>query len=167
MGTTQKRGPTYVPKQRADRRAVVVERELKRLHAQHGTVNPQMLVDEARSLTSPLHRYFEWDDEVAAHKFRLAQAYQMIQASKFVVVLNKQREGQLLPEVVHACPEVRMLLPVFRGGGFGLRDAVLGRKDSRARFIEERRGVLLSWCRSVIDVPEFDEVRLRIEKWLG
>jgi hypothetical protein len=175
MGTTTKRAraakPTYLTREqvgkRREHKSVIVDKELERLHSLHGTVNPQMLVDEARKPTSPLHPLFEWDDAVAGDKYRLIQAYNMIQASKFVVVLNAQRKGQLMPDVVHASPEVRALLPVFRGEGFSFRDQVLARHDSRARFIEEKRGALRSWCNSVIDVQEFDDIRGQIEKWLG
>ena len=35
---------------------------------------PQTLVNAARSRSSPLHKYFEWDDQKAAEKYRVTQA---------------------------------------------------------------------------------------------
>ena len=32
------------------------------------------IVEEARKKNSPLHDFFEWDDSIAAEKYRLAQA---------------------------------------------------------------------------------------------
>lgn len=41
-------------------------------------LTPKMVVDDARSPTSPLHPAFQWDDKAAAEEFRLSQARQMI-----------------------------------------------------------------------------------------
>jgi hypothetical protein len=43
-----------------------------------GVVSPRDVVDAAKSEVSPLHPYFEWDDTVAAEKFRLGQARNLL-----------------------------------------------------------------------------------------
>lgn len=40
----------------------------------NGPVSPQMVLDRARDESSPLHDCFEWDNDVAAEKYRLVQA---------------------------------------------------------------------------------------------
>lgn len=39
-----------------------------------GEVTPAQVVDDARPETSPTHGYFEWDNEVAAERYRESQA---------------------------------------------------------------------------------------------
>ena len=51
-----------------------LERKLKR------AVHAEDLVGIARPDTSPLHRYFEWDDTIAAQKYRVSQARYIITA---------------------------------------------------------------------------------------
>ena len=48
--------------------------------AREGNLTPQAVVDEARPETSPLHKGFEWDDALAAEKYRKVQATSMIRA---------------------------------------------------------------------------------------
>jgi len=40
-------------------------------------ISPQELLEKARNEDSELHKCFEWDDSVAAEKYRLIQARQM------------------------------------------------------------------------------------------
>jgi hypothetical protein len=45
---------------------------------------PDAIVEQARDVSSPLHRYFEWNDSKAAHKHRLDQARTMIRSIEIV-----------------------------------------------------------------------------------
>lgn len=55
--------------------AETVQTELSRIADSNGGVlDPQMVVNESRSESAPLHRLFEWDDTVAAEKYRVVQA---------------------------------------------------------------------------------------------
>lgn len=56
-----------------------------------GMLTPEDVVEEARHKTSPLHKQFCWDDDKAAHQFRLLQARTMIQACVKYVELNGNR----------------------------------------------------------------------------
>jgi len=60
-------------------KTTIVLRELKHIEKTHsGTLKPEYVVDSAEHKSSPLHEYFEWDDTVASHKWRLQQASSMI-----------------------------------------------------------------------------------------
>lgn len=49
------------------------------LIARHGgRISPADVLDEAKDESSPLHEYFEWDDDEAAERYRLAQASSLI-----------------------------------------------------------------------------------------
>lgn len=41
---------------------------------------PDQVIQVARPKNSPLHKYFEWDDTLAAEKWRLKQAQQLVSA---------------------------------------------------------------------------------------
>jgi hypothetical protein len=43
------------------------------LHFPDG-VTPHQLLEVATPKSSPIHKYFDWNDESAAHKYRLDQA---------------------------------------------------------------------------------------------
>lgn len=54
--------------------ADVFGQEMERLESEHGQITANMLLDSARSSESRIHNYFEWNDSIAAEKFRLRQA---------------------------------------------------------------------------------------------
>lgn len=64
--------------------ANVVGKELEVL-AKNDNLNPESVLDLARDENSPLHNLFEWDDRVAAEKYRLGQARRIIQQ---IVIVN-------------------------------------------------------------------------------
>jgi len=72
--------------QSSDLDPVKVGRELDRLQKKHGLLTPELVLDSARPLSSPLHAGFEWDDCVAAEGYRLAQAGYLIRAVIMVPV---------------------------------------------------------------------------------
>ena len=53
--------------------------ELERLSSD-GAVSPETVLASAKDASSPLHKYFEWDDQKAAEKYRLYQARYLIRA---------------------------------------------------------------------------------------
>lgn len=75
--------------------------------AKAGDVTPSQVVDAARSTNSPLHSYFEWDDKVAANKFRADQADDMIRSVRVKYVSSGR-------ERVARAYTVRTLAPLPR-----------------------------------------------------
>ena len=79
--------------------------ELRRLaRANDGVLAPENVVNAARSVRSPLHKLFDWDDTAAAEKWRIHQARQVLRVTvEFVgsekspvrvfVSLTKDRTG--------------------------------------------------------------------------
>lgn len=55
-----------------------------------GLIQPQVVVEHAKSINSPLHGYFTWDDTEAAHKYRLWQARQLIALVRVKVIEHPQ-----------------------------------------------------------------------------
>lgn len=52
--------------------------ELERIYNENGELEPSKVVDESRPENAPLHSCFEWDDGIAAEKFREQQARNVI-----------------------------------------------------------------------------------------
>lgn len=65
--------------------------ELARIEAKHGGLKPATVVNESRPEDAVLHPVFEWDDEVAAEKYRNVQAGQIIRS---VRVVSESSEGE-------------------------------------------------------------------------
>lgn len=49
------------------------------IRERRGSLTPQIVLDEARDPLHPLHHRFEWDDSLAAEKYRLLQAQKLLQ----------------------------------------------------------------------------------------
>ena len=54
-------------------------------------VTPQEVLDKARDENTELHKCFEWDDSVAAEKYRLRQASDII---RNLVFIKKKKEDE-------------------------------------------------------------------------
>jgi hypothetical protein len=54
--------------------------EVRALEDSHGRVTPDKVVAAARNPKSALHRYIEWNDSIAAVKFRTEQAREIIRS---------------------------------------------------------------------------------------
>lgn len=55
--------------------------QLQAIRDEHGSLTPALVVDVARAPEHPLHSRFEWDDSVAAEKWRLEQAGQLLRVT--------------------------------------------------------------------------------------
>lgn len=51
---------------------------LEEIRRKRGTLTPAVVLDEARDPAHPLHHRFEWDDGVAAERWRRHQAHELI-----------------------------------------------------------------------------------------
>lgn len=161
---------TYLTQEEAreqdDDKQIVVDRELTKLYETHKKVDEELVIDAARDPRNPLHKYFEWDDSVAAHSWRKKQALDLILASKMVAQLAEQRKQP--PQVVGAeSTEVRRLVNAFRGEGFVLRTDALADKEMRTALVEKYKSKLRGWCRETVDIPELQSIRDAILGELG
>lgn len=58
----------------------IVARHLHGLERKYGILDAAVVVEDARDAESPLHRYFQWDNNVAAEEYRLEQARRLLRA---------------------------------------------------------------------------------------
>jgi len=55
-----------------------------------GELTPEGVVEHARSEDSPIHHLFEWDDDRAAHQYRIEQARELIRSVRVTVTVNER-----------------------------------------------------------------------------
>lgn len=65
--------------------------ELQRIYERDGVIDPETVVAESQTPSAPLHSCFEWDDEKAAHKYRITQAQNIIRA---IVVVDEAKQPE-------------------------------------------------------------------------
>lgn len=65
--------------------------ELQRIYERDGVIEPETVVAESKTPSAPLHSCFEWDDEKAAHKYRISQAQNIIRA---IVVVDEEKQPE-------------------------------------------------------------------------
>ena len=73
--------------------------EFERLYKAKGRLAPEDVVDASREETAPLHCCFEWNDEIAAEKYRIGQAGNIIRA--LVTVEPEEPRAQETRAFVH------------------------------------------------------------------
>lgn len=76
--------------------------ELQRIYQEKGRLNPSDIVEESRNDSAPLHPCFEWDDEIAAEKYRQTQAMQIVRS-----IVTIQESGKEEPQEVRAFVHVQ------------------------------------------------------------
>jgi hypothetical protein len=62
--------------------------ELERINAVFGMLTPELIVDAARDKNNPLHSLFDWNDTVAAEKWRMQQARTVLNNIEVTVISN-------------------------------------------------------------------------------
>lgn len=85
----------FVPQKGARVGPEIVGKHLDMLREQFkGELTPPDVLADARNPNSPLHAFFEWDDNEAAEQFRLQQARGLIRA---VVAIYREAKGTEKP----------------------------------------------------------------------
>jgi len=93
-----------------------------------GLVHPQDVVDAARPVHSPLHRFFLWDDTKAAEEYRKWQARELLQVT---VEIIKTKDGDVPMQVFCSLSTDRV------DGGYRAMVDVLSDKQLRAQLLED------------------------------
>ncbi len=139
-------GVRYVPKpgahiSRADAQAV--GEALEALAGMDG-VGAEEVVEAAADESSPLHPHFEWDDEVAAHKWRCWEARHLLHSVE--VVVSEAEDGEE-PETVRAFHVVSLTTdddtPATRR--YMTLDVVTAREDFAEQVVQKAKDELRSF----------------------
>jgi hypothetical protein len=101
--------------------------ELESIRAAHGGVlKPEHVVEFARNKRTALHSAFEWDDDVAAEKYRLTQARLIIR----IMVMPSPMTGELMPVNVSIMEDRKQ-----PGGGYRSAIDVMSNPEMRRKLL--------------------------------
>ena len=103
-----------------------------------GILSTEVVLEDARQDTSPLHRHFQWDDTIAAENYRRWQARSLI--AKCRITIEPRTESTIRAFVS---------LPSDRGleGGYRVMTTVLSEDDQREELISDMRNRVTYWTR--------------------
>jgi len=140
-----------------------IRNELERIRALHGGIlQAYDVLTEARNPDSPLHPMFEWDDQVAAHQYRLDQARALIREVRVEVVC---RDEMVLAPLYVRQPDAKSGY-VLVGEATANPAGILLQEDLAILALIERRNAIASSFG--IDEPgELKRARLFIEMRSG
>lgn len=138
--------PGTYPYRPRDRRKAM-ESELALLQTQNGGVlTAEAIVRQAEDPASALHTFFTWDDDLAASKWRLVEARQLITSIKML------QEGEQVRSLVS------LNVDRTKGGGYRRLEDVLGKPDLRQHLLETALAELNAIQRKYNALQELDEV---------
>lgn len=127
------------------KKIIVEELERIRTHDRQKMLKPRAVVEAARVKSNPLHTYFEWDNSIAAERYRLDQARDLI------VSVQITRDGIDNPfQAYVSLPSSR----IRKGGGYhGMAD-VMSSKELRLEMLKS----------AMNDLENFQERYRRLEE---
>lgn len=117
-----------------------MEAELQKIVDAGAALTPKGVLESARKKSSPLHKYFEWEDSKAAEKYRLEQAYRLISMTKFLVVLEGAKGKKPTFSPVRKYGQARL-------GNHG-RQVVASRGEARHVWARPGMAISAGWASS-------------------
>ena len=110
----------------------------------------QQIVDKARDSSTELHKCFEWNDSVAAEKYRLKQAQQVV--AHLVIVRNNDNNE---PEKTN----VRMIVSDGQGNNtYTPIRLVVRKQDEYERLLERAKEELRAFKKKYASISELEEI---------
>lgn len=136
---------------------------LETLEYKHGALTPDLVVREARKKTSPLHSCFEWDDSIAAEKYRKHEARNL---TRSVLVVTQQ-----VSEPVRAFHNVPITFKTLddKAQGYVSLDVAINNDDYRNHLVQQAIRDLNAWKKKYSELKElhsiFSQADRLIEKY--
>lgn len=141
--------------------AQTVGETLEKIREKRGAVNAEIVVEEAKPESSPIHNLFPWDDAKAAHLYRLERARSVIRHIHILKDENEPAKAENLVKAYVAIPqetEMRNYVPV---------QVALQTQETREYVIANARKELESFQKKYNDILELAEVIKVIERFLA
>lgn len=128
--------------------------ELKRIALEHGgLLKPEIVVDEARPKSSPLHSRFDWDNSSAAEKYRIWQARQLIAVSVELLAGTDEKMDVFVS-----------LTTDRKEGGYRIMSQVLSDTEMREQMLDDALAELELFRDKYRRLKELSEVFTAIRK---
>lgn len=133
-----------------DDAAVVAE--LRRICTSNGGIlNPKVVVKAAANSTSPLHDYFDWDDTIAAQRWRIVQARNLINVVVEYLPADENRSRPV--RVFYSLPKDRT-----PDGGYRTTVDIISDKARYLSLLEMAKAEMISFTKKYKHVSELEGV---------
>lgn len=129
----------------------------ERIEKRDGITTPRAIVEEARNPRSQIHAGFEWRDNKAAERYRIAQAVNLL--GKLQVVRVRTQPGI----TISSKAVFRVNVERERGGYLGV-DRILGDRDLRKQVIGSAKRELQSFVSKYAEVLAMGRFISRLEE---
>lgn len=129
--------------------------ELDRISKKYGSISAKAIVDESRDEDAVLHKEFEWNDEVAAEKYREHQASVIV--CNIVVAAEEEKQEDFVA--------VRAF--VHTPNGFKNIKTVLQTQEDRDYMFDKALEELNDFKRKYAAIREFEKLFSTIEELNG
>lgn len=127
--------------------AQVAGEELEKIEAKYGELTNENVLKAARAKSSKLHPCFEWDDKIAAEKYRLHKAGQLIRS---VTVVIEEAESKEVRAFVNISDEPT--------GRYINIQAALSEEDTKAVVLARAYAELRAFQKKYQDLTELSAV---------
>lgn len=133
---------------------------------ERGELKPSYVVEEATPEKSPLHTYFEWDNSIAAVKWRECQAGRLI---RFHVVLIHPEDTPKsdIPIEINSRNSTRSFVSVRESDGqkkYLHIETVMADPGLKDQYIKRAYQEIKEWCVRYKAIKEFAGICLEIKK---
>lgn len=133
-----------------------------------GELQPEYVVDEARPEASPLHNWFEWDDPIAAEKYRRHQASELIRCNVVLLAPDDKPigENESRPITVNAANTTRSFVNIRKANGekaYLPVQTVMEDVDLRQQYIHRAYKEITDWKIRYRSIKAFSGIVAAIE----
>ena len=117
------------------------------------SATPQEILEKGRDPETELHKCFEWDDTVAAEKYRIQQARQIVRC----LVIRESEEPK------SDKPEIRMFYKTSNDEGYKPTSIIMQNKDEYKKLLERAFAELTAFKNKYHSLSELDGVFEQID----
>lgn len=135
--------------------ADVAKAEFDRIYEKFGELTSKNVVDENRSVSAPLHSCFEWNDAVAAEKYREKQAGDMIRCLVTIHESENASEPIVVRAMVKTTEKYEPITVTFRSSE--KRAVLLQDALNDAKWFRKKHGALQELGKVFEAMDEFEK----------
>lgn len=135
----------------SEKQTRLVASELRKIEAKYSIITPKLVVAQAQDKRSILHNYFEWDDTVAAERYREWQARMLI--AKVYVVPSDSPDSEPVRAFVNIMSEEEDELT--ENQGYVWSGGLDSRPNYQAQVLNYAAAQLKMWRRKFGGFKEF------------
>lgn len=136
---------------------------LIRIEKEKGIITPKIVVQSARSESSPLHKYITWDDQIAAERYREVEAGRLIR-SVYVVDTEKGDDAVPVRAFVNIKDGIEEGDETVSLQGYVSMKTTLVRPDFKSQVLNYASEQLRLWRNRFGNLKEFFEVTEAIDR---